>query len=44
LALRDPSLSDEEAEKAIVARQNDLTKRKRIGTEKWLKEKQRTNL
>jgi hypothetical protein len=44
LALRDPSLSDEEAEKALVARQNDLTKRKRIGTEKWLKEKKRTNL
>ena len=44
LALRDPSLSDEEAEKALVARQNDLAKRKRIGTEQWLKEKQRTSL
>ena len=38
--LRDPNLSDEEAEKALVARQNDLIKRKRIGTEKWLKEKE----
>jgi len=40
LELRDPNLSDEEAEKALVARQNDLIKRKRIGTEKWLKEKE----
>jgi len=40
LELRDPNLSDEEAEKALVARQNDLIKRKRIGTEQWLKEKE----
>lgn len=40
LALRDPSLSDKEAKKALVLRQNDLMKRKRIGTEQWLKEKQ----
>ncbi len=44
LALRDPSLSDEEAEKALAARQNDLAKRKRLGTEKWLKEKAGTRL
>ena len=42
LALRDPSLSDEAAEKALVLRQNDLVKRKRIGTEQWIKEKQGT--
>jgi arsenate reductase-like glutaredoxin family protein len=40
LQLRDPSLSDEEAKKALVARQNDLIKRKVIGTEQWLKEKE----
>jgi hypothetical protein len=40
LQLRDPSLNDEEAEKALVARQNDLIKRKEIGTEQWLKEKE----
>jgi len=39
LDVGDPNLSDEEAEKALVARQNDLIKRKRIGTEQWLKEK-----
>jgi len=42
LALRDPALSDEAAEKALIARQNDLIKRKEIGTEKWLKEKEAT--
>jgi len=42
LALRDPSLSDEEAEAALVLRQKDLVKRKRIGTEQWLKEKEGT--
>jgi hypothetical protein len=42
LALRDPALSDEEAEKALIARQNDLIKRKEIGTEEWLKEKEST--
>ena len=40
--LRDPSLSDEEAQKALLARQNDLIKRKEAGTEKWLKEKEGT--
>ena len=42
LALRDPSLSDEEAKKALIARQNDLVKRRELGTEKWLKEKEGT--
>jgi hypothetical protein len=42
LSLRDPALSDEEAEKALVARQNDLIRRKQIGTEQWLKEKAET--
>ena len=40
--LRDPSLSDEEAQKALFARQNDLIKRKEVRTEKWLKEKEGT--
>ena len=39
LELRDPSLSDAEAEKALQARQEDLVKRKEIGTENWLKGK-----
>ena len=38
--LRDPSLSEEEAEEALRTRQNDLLRRKDIGTEKWLKEKE----
>ena len=41
-ALRDPSLSDEEAQNALLARQNDLIKRKEMGTEKWLQDKQKT--
>ena len=40
LSLGDPNLSDEEAEKAVVARQSDLLKRKEVGTEQWLKEKE----
>jgi len=39
--LRDPSLSEEEAEEALRARQNDLLRRKEIGTERWLGEKER---
>ena len=39
-AMRDPSLSDEEAEKSLIARQNELLRRKEIGTEQWLKEKE----
>lgn len=35
----DPSLSEEEAKRSILARQNELLRRKEIGTEKWLKEK-----
>ena len=38
--MRDPSLSDEEAEKSLIARQNELLRRKEIGTEQWLKEKE----
>ena len=38
-ALRDPSLGEEEARKALRARQNDLVKRKEIGTERWLEGK-----
>lgn len=39
LSLRDPSLSDEEAEKSLAERKKDLKKRNLIGTEQWLKEK-----
>ena len=39
--LRDPSLSDKEAQEALIERQKDLLKRKEIGTEQWLKEKQK---
>jgi len=39
LSLRDPSLSDEEFEKSMVERQEDLKKRNLVGTEQWLKEK-----
>ena len=38
-SLRDPSLSDEEAEHSLRERQKDLTLRKEIGTEAWLREK-----
>ena len=38
-SLRDPSLSDEEAEKALLDRQNALITRREIGTKKWLEEK-----
>ena len=37
--LRDPALSDKEAQKALVARKAELIRRKQIGTEKWLEEK-----
>ena len=36
--LRDPSLSDEEADEALHARQRELVRRKEIGTENWLRE------
>ncbi|MEW6095809.1 MAG: DUF3795 domain-containing protein [bacterium] len=36
----DPSLSEEEAKKAVSARQQELLKRKEIGTEKWLEGKE----
>ncbi|MFA5364990.1 MAG: DUF3795 domain-containing protein [Candidatus Bathyarchaeia archaeon] len=42
MEMRDPSLSDEEAEKALLARQNELVKRKEIGTKKWLQQKRGT--
>ena len=37
--LRDPSLNYKEAQKALLERQNDLRKRKEIGTKNWLKQK-----
>ena len=36
--LHDPSLSEEEVEEALHARQRELVRRKEIGTESWLKE------
>ncbi len=33
----DPSLSQEEAMKSVASRQNELLKRKEIGTEDWIK-------
>ena len=36
----DPSLSPEEAKKSLLARQQELLKRKKIGTEAWLKDKE----
>ena len=38
-SLRDPSLSDEEAEQSLRERQKDLTLRKEMGTEAWLRER-----
>jgi hypothetical protein len=37
--MRDPSLSDEEAEQALEDRKNDLLTRSKIGTKKWLEGK-----
>ena len=39
-SLRDPSLSDAAAEQSLRERQKDLTLRKEIGTDTWLKEKE----
>jgi hypothetical protein len=39
ISLRDPSLSDEEFEKSLAERQENLRRRKQVGTEKWLEEK-----
>lgn len=36
-SMRDPSVSDEEAEKSLKKKQADLKTRKIIGTEAWLK-------
>jgi hypothetical protein len=38
-SLRDPSLSDEEAEQSLRQREKDLRRRKEIGTEAWLRDK-----
>ena len=37
--LRDPSMSEEEAKRSILERQNELVRREEIGTERWLEEK-----
>lgn len=36
VSLRDPSLSDEEAERALIERQGALRKRAEVGTAAWL--------
>jgi hypothetical protein len=38
LELRDPSMSDEEFQESLKARQESLKRRTEIGTEKWLLE------
>jgi hypothetical protein len=38
-SLRDPTLSDEEAEKALQKRGRDLLLRKELGTEAWLEKR-----
>lgn len=37
----DPSLSPEEGKQSILQRQNELIKRREIGTERWLQEQER---
>ena len=37
-SLRDPSMTDEQAEQSLRERQKDLSLRKEMGTEAWLKE------
>jgi hypothetical protein len=39
LEMRDPSLSDAEAEQALQTRQQELINRLKIGTENWLQQK-----
>jgi len=38
-SLRDPSMSDAEAEQSLQERQQNLLRRKEVGTEAWLREK-----
>ncbi len=37
--LRDPSLSDKEAQKVLIERQKELITKKEMGTKNWLKQK-----
>ena len=39
-SLRDPGMSDEEAEQSLRQRQKDLNLRKEMGTEAWLRKRQ----
>jgi len=39
-SLRDPSLSEEETRRSLLARQHELLRRKEIETDRWLDEKQ----
>ena len=38
LELRDPSMTDEEAEESLRARKNALARRRELGTDDWLKQ------
>ena len=38
-SFHDPSLSEEEAKKSVLARQNELLRTKEVGTEKWIEER-----
>jgi len=40
LEMRDPSMSDEEAARALAERQQALVRRKEVGTEQWLSERE----
>ncbi|HAV42720.1 TPA: hypothetical protein DCX15_01705 [bacterium] len=40
MELYDPSLSEEEAKKQVQERQEALLRRKEVGTERWLEEKE----
>lgn len=39
-SFHDPALDEKEAKKAVLVRQKELLSRKKIGTQKWLKERE----
>ena len=42
LSMRDPGMTDEQAEASLAQRQRDLLRRKEIGTLAWLEERETT--
>jgi hypothetical protein len=40
LSMRDPNMTDEEAEASLAQRQRDLRRRREIGTAAWLEERE----